>query len=130
MNDLEYYFAANEGRLIHKWHHYFEIYNRHFARFRGTDVVILEFGVSEGGSLQMWKDYFGPRARIVGVDIDPECKDMEESQVEVYIGDQEDRTFLASLRDTLPRIDIVIDDGGHTMKQQIATFEELFFHVH
>jgi hypothetical protein len=26
----------------------------------------------------------------------------------------------------MPRIDIVIDDGGHTMKQQIATFEEMF----
>jgi len=38
MNDLERYFRDNTGRQIHKWHHYFEIYERHLARFRGTDV--------------------------------------------------------------------------------------------
>jgi len=61
MNDLEAYFRDNTGRQIHKWHHYFEIYDRHLARFRGTDVHVLEFGVAQGGSMQMWKEYFGPR---------------------------------------------------------------------
>ena len=41
--------------LIHKWNHYFEIYNKHFKRFRNKDINILEVGVSHGGSLQMWK---------------------------------------------------------------------------
>ena len=47
-NPLEKYFRANTGRLIHKWVHYFDIYHRHFERFRGRQVVIVEFGVSEG----------------------------------------------------------------------------------
>lgn len=126
MNDLERYFRANTGRLIHKWHHYFEIYDRHLARFRGTDVHVLEFGVAQGGSMQMWKDYFGPRCRIYGVDKNPACKAAEEERVEILIGDQEDRQFLRSLADRVPRIDVLIDDGGHRMKQQIHTFEELF----
>lgn len=129
MNDLEKYFEQNTGKLIHKWHHYFEIYDRHFSRFRNTEVNIVEFGVSHGGSLQMWKDYFGPKCRIYGVDINPHCKQLEEERVEIFIGDQENREFLKSLAAKIPKIDILIDDGGHTMTQQINTFEELFHRV-
>ena len=125
-NDLERYFAANTGRLLNKWGHYFEVYDRHLSRYRGTDVCILEFGVSHGGSLQMWRDYFGPDAKIYGVDNNPACAHLAEPGTEIFIGDQADRAFLRSLADKLPRIDILIDDGGHEMHQQIATFEELF----
>ena len=129
MNDLERYFQANEGRLIHKWLHYFEIYDRYFQRFRGQEVVLLEIGVFHGGSLQMWKHYLGDRARIYGVDIDPRCKELEEQNIEIWIGSQEDRNFLRNLREHIPPIDILIDDGGHRMNQQITTFEELYGHV-
>ena len=130
MNDLETCFRQNTGRLIHKWEHYFEIYDRHFSRFRGTDVHVVEFGVSQGGSLQMWKNYFGPACMIYGIDINPHCEMLAEDQVKIFIGDQEDRGFLRELAGKIPRIDILIDDGGHRMRQQIATYEELFPHVH
>jgi hypothetical protein len=126
MNDLEVFFNQHSDRLIDKWNHYFPIYDRHFSRFRGQAVNIVEFGVSQGGSLQMWRDYFGPQATIWGVDINPNCKRFEESNTKVIIGDQEDRSFLREFAKTLPPIDILIDDGGHTMRQQINTFEELF----
>jgi len=126
MNDLEKYYTENTGRIIHKWKHYFEIYDRHFSRFRGTDVHLVEFGVKHGGSLQMWKHYFGPRAKIYGVDINPHCQQVAEPQIEIFIGDQADRTFLKSLLTKIPRMDILIDDGGHAMDQQINTYEELF----
>lgn len=126
MNDLEVFFNQHNGRLVDKWNHYFAIYDRHFSRFRGQAVNIVEFGVSQGGSLQMWRDYFGPQAAIWGVDINPNCKQFEQSNTKVIIGDQEDRSFLRDLAKTLPPIDILIDDGGHTMRQQINTFEELF----
>ncbi|NJO41085.1 MAG: class I SAM-dependent methyltransferase [Cyanobacteria bacterium CRU_2_1] len=129
MDDLQLYFESNTGRLIHKWTHYFEIYDRHFSRFRNTDVLIVEIGVYHGGSLQMWKNYFGSNAKIIGIDIDPRCKQLEEEGVEILIGNQEDRDFLATLRSRLPHIDILIDDGGHTMRQQIITFEELFPYI-
>lgn len=125
-NPLEAYFRANQGRLIHKWLHYFDIYDRHFAPFRGKPVTIVEFGVSHGGSLQMWKDYFGPGAKITGVDIDPRCEKLTEDQVEVVIGDQEDRGFLRELAARVGDIDVLIEDGGHTMRQQINTFEEFW----
>jgi hypothetical protein len=129
MNDLEKYFKENTGGLIHKWKHYFEIYDRHFSRFRGTDAHIVEFGVAHGGSLQMWKKFFGPNSKIFGIDINPDCKKLEEEQIEIFIGDQEDRRFLRSLKEKIPRIDILIDDGGHKMHQQINTYEELFSYI-
>ena len=125
-NPLERYFYDNRGRLIHKWLHYFDIYDRHFAPFRGKPVTVVEFGVSEGGSLQMWKDYFGRKARIVGVDINPDCAAFTEPRVEVVIGDQKNRKFLRALREKVGPIDVVIEDGGHRMRQQINTFEVLW----
>ena len=76
--DLFDYFSSNKGRLIYKWMHYFEIYERHFTQFRNREIKFLEIGVFHGGSLQMWKNYFGPKAQIVGVDINPFCKSYEE----------------------------------------------------
>lgn len=125
-NQLLKYFEKNESNLIHKWMHYFDIYDRHFEKYKGKNVTIVEFGVYHGGSLKMWRDYFGPKARIIGVDINPECKKFKDKNTEIYIGDQEDRTFLKKLAKKIGPIDIVIEDGGHTMKQQIHTFEEIY----
>ena len=128
-NPLEVYFLSNRKRIIHKWRHYFEIYHRHFQRYIGKECVILEIGVSMGGSLQMWKNYFGDKAKIIGVDINPLCKEFEEENIRIFIGSQSDLQFLRELIHTIPKIDILIDDGGHTMEQQIVTFEELFDHI-
>lgn len=126
MNPLRAFFDANRGPLLNKWLHYFDIYDRHFSRFRGRDIVMVEIGVYHGGSLGMWKAYFGPRARLVGVDINPRAQKFADDQVTIVIGDQSDRAFLRSLRERYPRIDLLLDDGGHSMEQQIATFEELY----
>lgn len=129
MNDLKKYFDNNTNRVIHKWEHYFEIYDRHFSPYRNKEIVILEIGVFQGGSLQMWKNYFGPKAKIYGIDIDPDCKKFEEDNIEIFIGSQSDKNFLAEVKRKMPKIDILIDDGGHTMNQIKTSFLELFDHV-
>jgi len=128
-NPLANYYFNNTRRLIHKWHHYFEIYHRHFAPFRRRSPVVVEIGVAHGGSLQMWQDYFGTGAHVVGIDLDPRCRRFEDENTTILIGDQADRGFLAEVRNRVPRIDILIDDGGHMMQQQVATFEELYPHI-
>jgi hypothetical protein len=125
-NDLETYFFTNRGRMVWKLRHYFEIYDQHFARFRDRPINVVEIGVWNGGSLQMWKSYFGERATIWGVDIDPRCKDYEGDRINVLIGDQANASFLRRLADTVGRIDVLIDDGGHLSQQQLSTFDELF----
>jgi hypothetical protein len=109
--------------------HYFDIYHAHFARFRGTDVHILEIGIYSGGSLAMWKQYFGPGSHIYGVDIEEACKVYEDDATRVFIGDQADREFWLRFRQHVPQLDIVIDDGGHQREQQIVSLEELLPHL-
>lgn len=112
-----------------KWQHYLPIYHRHLAKFIGRAVRILEVGVFGGGSLDMWRKYFGPQCEIYAIDINPAAKQFEKDGIKVFIGDQADRLFLSNLRESVPPLDIIIDDGGHRLEQQIATLEELLPHT-
>lgn len=123
---LAFALSARCERVMHKWLHYFDVYHRHLQHLRGRPITFIEIGVFNGGSLPMWRDYFGDRAHIVGVDINPECARYAAPGIDVVIGDQGDRAFLRDLRDRFPGAHALIDDGGHTMEQQTATFEELY----
>jgi cephalosporin hydroxylase len=129
LNDLEKYYYTKSHRSVEKLAHYLEIYDRHFQKYRDTECVIVEVGVFKGGSLQMWKDYFGSKCKIIGVDIDESVKQFEEEQISIEIGSQSDREFWKRFKEKYPKVDIFIDDGGHTMEQQIITFEEMFSHI-
>src|ERR1700730_6351629 len=74
----------------------------------------------------MWKRYLGPFAQIVGIDVDPACKDFIESQIAVRIGDQGDTGFLRKIVEEFGTPDIVIDDGSHLMKDVSASFDCLY----
>ncbi len=126
---LAYFNEHKAGPGIWKWQHYFDIYQRHFAQFVGREVHVVEVGIYSGGSLPMWKHYFGPGCRVYGVDIEEACKAYRDETTRVFIGDQADRAFWAKLRSEVPRVDILIDDGGHQPEQQIVTLEEMLPHL-
>lgn len=126
---LEWYFEHNDGRMMDKWVHYFDIYERHFDRFRGRSPVVLELGVSHGGSLDMWRWYFGRGATVVGVDIDARAASLDGGGVHVHVGDQADSAFLSSLVDRYGRFDVVIDDGSHLFEHQLASLQALWDRV-
>jgi len=119
-------FLTNDGKIIHKWAHYFPVYEKHFAWFRNKSITFLEVGVSKGGSLGMWQRYFGPLAKIVGIDIDKKCRKHEQDGVFVRIGDQSDGKFLQGVLDEFGVPDVVLDDGSHVMKHIEATFRFLY----
>jgi SAM-dependent methyltransferase len=119
-------FLTNDQRPIHKWKHYFPIYERHFHGWVDKTVTFVEIGCGQGGSLQMWKRYFGPYARIVGLDIDPKCKAFEEDQIDIRIGAQQDQAFLDSVIAEFGPPDIVLDDGSHVMSHVCAAFNFLY----
>lgn len=129
-NPLRDYFENHtEGHGIWKWRHYFEAYHRHFSRYVGRGVNVLEIGIYSGGSLGMWRSYFGAQCHIYGVDIEEACKSYESEHITVFIGDQADRDFWSEFRKNVPPIDILIDDGGHTPEQQRITLEEMLPHL-
>ena len=125
MNRLRDYFLNNKARPINRWLHYLPLYERHFEKFVGQKVTVLEIGVDGGGSLQMWKDFFGPKAHIIGLDGEPTCK-FSESQIEVVIGHQGDEELLVKIATSYGGLDIVIDDGGHKYGDQRTSFETLY----
>lgn len=119
---LHKYFLSNGDKRLHKWLHYFDVYERHFERFRGTSPVMVEIGVAGGGSLEMWKAYLGEGSRIVGIDIDPYCKQHEKPGIEILIGSQSDPGVIDALFEKYPQIDIILDDGSHVSQHMTATF--------
>ena len=127
---LHRYFLNNGTKRLHKWVHYFDIYETHLERFRGKSPVMVEIGVHGGGSLAMWKAYLGPGARIVGIDINPDCKQHEAEGIEIFIGSQDDPALIETIKAKYPVVDIVLDDGSHRMEHLRATFNLLYDHVH
>lgn len=125
-NDMERLFYGHVGRQSFKWHHYLEVYDRHLNRFRNTPVKIIEIGVQTGGSLQIWRKYFGRDAIIFGIDIDKECARFDNGDAKVRIGSQNDPIFLRNVISEMGGVDIVIDDGSHVAEHQKTSFETLF----
>lgn len=115
-------------RHITKFENYFGLYDRLFGSFRDRPIAMLEIGVQYGGSIQMWKDYFAPGSRIVGIDILKDCLKFKEDGIDIHIGDQGDPAFLDSVLSSVGGFDVILDDGSHIPRHQIASFEHLFQH--
>ena len=104
-----------------KYDKYFKNYEDLLSNFAGKNITLIEIGVQDGGSLKIWQDFFGPDSKIVGVDLNPKCKKFEDGNIKIFIGSQSSKTFWANLFNEIGKVDIVIDDGGHTNHQQIIT---------
>ncbi len=129
--DLMNFWLFENHRCIDKWVHYFPVYEQWFAPYRGKEIVFVEIGVQNGGSIQMWRNYFGKDAKIIGIDIDERCKQFEDAQQNIFveIGSQADPNFWATFKEKYPRVDILLDDGSHFSNHQIITFREMFPHI-
>ena len=128
-NDMARLFYGHQGRLANKWDHYLPIYERHMGKFRKRreqPVRLLELGVSHGGSLQLWRKYFGATARIFGVDVNPLCRAVDDADLCVRIGSQADPEFLARVIGEMGGVDIVVDDASHVASHQRISFQTLF----
>ena len=124
--DLVDIFSENKGNIVHKWHHYIPLYDKYFSIYRNKKIRFLEIGVSKGGSMQIWRRYFGEDAVIYGIDIDPECERYNGIAGEVRIGSQDDTNFLESVINEMGGVDIILDDGSHRMNHISITFKFLF----
>jgi hypothetical protein len=106
-------------------HNYVEIYERFLIHWRYAPIKIFEIGIDKGGSLTMWEKYF-PEARIFAIDIENKSS-MERARVKTLVGDQSKREHLQKAIDVSGGdIDVLIDDGGHTMQQQQVSLGFLF----
>lgn len=124
-----WYSTYKSGPVVHKNRHYFDVYEQHFSRFRqpGRPVRMLEMGVQSGGSINMWKHYFGDALEFHGFDINPECKVFEDlsRNIHVHIGSQDSEVDLEKLA-ALGPFDIILDDAAHISPLMIKAFDVLY----
>jgi hypothetical protein len=106
-------------------HDYLRLYERRFGAVRDKAFVMIEVGVFHGGSLRMWGEYF-PNARIVGIDVDPECQKYECGNLSVRVGDASNVEFLFDVVHEFGKPLIVLDDGSHRWDHQIFLLQTLF----
>jgi len=113
-------------RTLFKMEHYLEIYDRLLSPLQGEDLSFLEIGIYKGGSMPMWQGFFGPGASLTFLDIDPACLKLKLPGTAVEIGDQSDPEFLNRVGQAHGPFDLIVDDGGHKMHQQINSFRHLW----
>jgi hypothetical protein len=123
MSDVLTTLSQHDGNLIIKWSNYLQIYEHHFSRFKGRSVTVLEIGVYHGGSLELWRTYFGGQSKVVGIDINPNSKRHESPNICIEIGDQGNVDFLQGVLTKHGPFDIIIDDGSHASPHQIMSLE-------
>lgn len=108
---------------------YFHVYDKLFAPYADKEITFVEIGILNGGSLFMWRDFFGPKARIIGIDLNPAAEKWNDHGFEIYIGSQQNPKFWKELFEKIGTIDILLDDGGHTFEQQIVTCHSAVPHI-
>jgi len=111
-----------------KWEHYFAIYDHLLAGRYGQKINYLEIGVQKGGGLETVRKLFAPGSRLVGLDVDPNCKGLETDGIadRMFVGSQSDNVILKSLAAYCPEFDVILDDGSHIQEHMISTFIRLF----
>ncbi len=119
-NSIEKLFFDSKKSSI-KGKKYFRVYEEILSKYKNKDITFVEIGVLNGGSLEIWKKFFGSNSRIIGIDLNPECKKFEKDGVEIFIGNQCDPSFWKAFFSKVGNVDVVLDDGGHTNLSQITT---------
>ena len=100
---------------------YFDIYDRLLSEYIGKPITFVEIGILDGGSLFMWREFFGKDARIIGVELNPDATKWRKHGFEIFIGDQSNPHFWVEFFKEVGHIDVLLDDGGHRNDQQIVT---------
>lgn len=119
-------FQAQKNLVSDKWSSYLPIYDRLLA---GIELPprILEIGVQNGGSLEVWRRAFPSSELILGIDIVPECAQLSfESEVSVEILDASLEETANYLQQKYGKFDLIIDDGSHQSEEIINAFINLF----
>lgn len=119
---------GHSGKVVDKWDSYLEAYEVCLAPYRDKPINILEIGVANGGSLDIWAEYFPNALNIVGCDITPECGELvyEDPRVHLVVGDANHPDTKKMITSISERYDIIIDDGSHINADIIKAFSHYY----
>ena len=125
---LKDFFVDHQGKITDKWNLYLEEDERIFAPYRNESIRLLEIGVQNGGSLEIWSKYFPNVENIIGCDIDPKCGELkfDDERISVVVGDVNANTCKQNILQQSDTFDIIIDDGSHKSSDVIRSFALYF----
>lgn len=121
-------YQEHQGKVSDKWSLYLNVYDRLFSEFREREIRLLEIGIQNGGSLEIWASYFPCALKLIGCDIDLNCQRLgyADQRIAVVIGDANldgTESLIASYAETY---DIIIDDGSHRSSDIVKSFARYF----
>lgn len=119
---------THQGKLVDKWKSYLLAYGDLFENLREQPVNILEIGIQNGGSLEIWSRFFPHARSIVGCDINENCRNLkfEDERISVIVGDANDADTVERISKVCGDFNIVIDDGSHLSSDIIKSFSLYF----
>ncbi len=122
--DLAQIQSEHTGNFSDKWSSYISIYQEVLEPLRCKIGKVLEIGVQNGGSLEIWAKYFTGAKLIVGCDIDPRCASLafEDPRIQVIVGDVNQSETYRKIIGLSENFDLIIDDGSHNCADVIKTF--------
>ncbi len=119
---------AHQGKVSDKWSSYLIEYERLFNEFKDKSVSLLEIGVQNGGSLEIWAKYF-PNARyLTGCDINENCRKLafDDPRITVFVGDANSDEIQSAIIQRVERFDVIVDDGSHRSDDIVKSFARYF----
>jgi len=120
-------FCRHKGNIADKWEGYLAVYDNILERKRSQCIDFLEIGVNNGGSLEVFAEYFHQARTITGVDINPLCSEIpfNDSRISVIIGNSNTEETRQLLAKRVESYDLILDDGSHQSEDIINTFANL-----
>ena len=125
---LQHLWEEDRGKISDRWSSYIDVYSEVLASLRDSPIRLLEIGIQNGGSLDIWSQYFSNARAIVGCDIEPACGQLryDDARIHVVVGDATTGEVAAQIEAISARFDIVIDDGSHRSGDIIHAFARYF----
>lgn len=144
LNEVMKYYGTDKMK---DQHNYVKFYEDLFEGKESDFLNILEIGIFRptedqikvktnkgikipevGASLKTWHDYL-PNSNIYGIDIN-DFSDVNNDRIQTFICNQESIQELKNVVTSIGAdLDVIIDDGGHTMKQHQISLSFLFTYL-
>lgn len=121
-------FQSGHEKMSDKWSSYLPFYQKNLSQYQDLPIKLLEIGIQNGGSLEIWSKFFPKAKFLIGCDINPSCGDLvyEDPRVHLFVGDAGTKELKIAIEKVTSRLDIIIDDGSHQSDDIIKSFA-LFF---
>jgi glycosyltransferase involved in cell wall biosynthesis len=131
MKTLRQFYSEHEGKVSDKWNLYLDEYDRIFEPYRDKPVRLLEIGIQNGGSLEIWSKYFAKADALVGCDINEKCSalEYEDKRISLIINNANSDEAEEAILAESTQYDVIIDDGSHTSEDIVHSFSRYFPHL-